>query len=112
MSDYGLLLLVRKRNEKLTENEISEIKTITKRLLEQNDLSNIFGQPFHCEIVHVSPKELAIKLSEYWGGEDDEVEKTFESAEELDLESGQILVHHLQSTLPENTEVQLKFTEW
>lgn len=114
MSDFGSLLTATKVNgTKITQVNITELKTALKVAIDENDFGDALGKPFSSDFQLDSSQLMAIvQLSQhYFGGDPDEDNEIYEFVQEVEESDLEDIVDLLTTQFPEYT-FEAKIEEW
>lgn len=116
MSDFGALLIVKSDSEIQDDEKQTITKQLEALLEEETDpgiykYENSLGEQFQSTLIELSKNSIAFQLSEYWYGDEDEEEESFDFAKDEDEETAKPLVAAMQSALPKY-QFSIEFDEW
>lgn len=112
MSDFGTLLIARKKDESdLSNSEINNLSSELKEIIKNGEFVNAVGEPFeHNFILDDDKKSAMVQLSEHYYGDEDN-DELFQFVEETELEQGEEIIKKLSLEFPE-IEFEISVEDW
>lgn len=111
MSDFGAIILIkRKDGVELSDNEIENISTQLKTIVESGDVAEDIKGNDYLDFREWGDGALCIVLTEYY--DDESIEEYYEDTKEDDLSTAKIVAENLSAGLGDEYKITFAFEHW